>query len=331
MQDLVSVIVPVYNAEKYVQDCIKSIVGQTYKNIELILVDDKSTDHSLALMHKMQECDTRIRIVCHECNSGPGATRNTGISCSLGKWIFFVDSDDIIQSDMIETMVSCAEENDVECVVCNFDSNRMEGYFGEPKLISQEEYRQQYFEMFPPTTYVGSNCNKCYKSDIIKEHALFFDSEERFAEDFRFHVNYMDYVSKIYILPETFYLYNQHEQSLTTSGVFLEDGLMRYERLMEFGYNKFSAYMSEDKRKRYRSGYLRVISNTVFDTVNGGGNKQRIYQDMCKCFAAPFRKTMINEMKFDARYPDCIVWILMKLRMYKSIVYLFSLAYRIRK
>lgn len=331
MQDLISVIVPVYNAERYIQDCTKSILGQTYKNIELILVDDSSTDRSLSLMQELQSCDERIKIVSHEKNAGPGATRNTGILSALGKWIFFVDSDDVINSDMIETMVQCAEENSAECVVCNFCNSQIEGYLGEPKLISAEEYRQQYFEKFPPTTYVGSNCNKCYRSDIIKEHELFFDEKERFAEDFRFHANYMDHVSKIYIIPKAFYVYNQHADSLTTGSVLVEEGLIRYERLMAFGYNKFNTYMSEEKRKRYQSGYLRVIANTIFDVINGGGEEKKIHQDMRNCFASPLRKKRIKEMQFDYRYPYCIVWILMKLRMYRAIVILFSLANKMRK
>lgn len=332
MSELVSVIVPVYNAEKYIQDCVGSILAQTYKNLELILVDDCSTDHSLALIHELQDYDERIRLFCHKKNAGPGAARNTGISNALGEWIFFVDSDDTVKNNMVERMVQCATEQNAECVICNFEYNgRAEGYLGEPKLISQEEYRQEYFENFPPTTYVGSNCNKCYKRSIVEEKNLFFDEQERFAEDFRFHSVYMDYVSQIYIIPEILYIYNQHADSLSTGNILVEDGLLRYEKLMEFGESKFGVYMSKQKRKRYRSGYLRAISNTIFDAVNCGGEEKKIYQDMCNCFASPLRKKRIKEMQFDYQYPYFIVWILMKLRMYRTIVKLFSLVHRMRK
>lgn len=138
----ISVIVPVYNAEKYLEKCVESIINQTYKNLEIILIDDGSTDNSLAVCKKMEKKDTRIRVVVQE-NSGVAVTRNRGIQEATGEYIGFVDSDDYIDEDMYESLYRTIEETKTEYAICGIYhvyTNRTE----EPKerlkkVISREE------------------------------------------------------------------------------------------------------------------------------------------------------------------------------------------------
>lgn len=118
MSDLISVIVPVYNAEKYLDKCIQSILGQTYPHIELLLIDDGSTDSSGSICDRYLTVDTRVRVF-HKPNEGISATRNLGLDNANGDWIAFVDSDDWIERDMYEQMHSAAMNNKVEMVCCD--------------------------------------------------------------------------------------------------------------------------------------------------------------------------------------------------------------------
>lgn len=118
MSDLISVIVPVYNAEKYLDKCIQSILGQTYPNIELLLIDDGSTDSSGSICDRYLAGDTRVRVF-HKSNEGISAARNLGLDNAKGEWIAFVDSDDWIDADMYEDMYNAAIRNQADMVCCD--------------------------------------------------------------------------------------------------------------------------------------------------------------------------------------------------------------------
>lgn len=114
-QTLISVIIPVYNVEEYLRECVDSVLKQTYKNLEIILVDDGSTDSSGKICDEYAEKDSRITVI-HKKNEGPSKTRNTGLENANGKYIYFLDSDDYITEDAIETLVLTAESNQADLV-----------------------------------------------------------------------------------------------------------------------------------------------------------------------------------------------------------------------
>lgn len=118
-EDLVSVIVPVYNVENYLRECLDSIVAQTYRNIEVILIDDGSKDSSGEICDEYADKDNRIKVI-HKENGGVSAARDTGLDVAKGEWISYVDSDDYIEDTMLETLICLAKENDVELAMCSF-------------------------------------------------------------------------------------------------------------------------------------------------------------------------------------------------------------------
>ena len=123
----VSVIVPVYNTEKYLHRCIESILDQTYKMLELILIDDGSTDSSGIICDEVAQKDTRVKVL-HKKNEGAGEARNCGINIAQGEYICFVDSDDYISSRYIEIMLHAAEKYDCGIVQCDFLFGNEENY-----------------------------------------------------------------------------------------------------------------------------------------------------------------------------------------------------------
>lgn len=124
---IISVIVPVFNTEKYVEECIESIQNQTLRDIEIIIVDDGSTDNSKSIVLNMQRYDQRIKFFELNCNKGVGAARNLGIENSTGDYIAFVDSDDFIKKDMYEKLYREAENKNAEIVICDSDTYSSDG------------------------------------------------------------------------------------------------------------------------------------------------------------------------------------------------------------
>ena len=117
--DKISVVVPVYNVEKYLRKCIDSIINQTYKNLEIILVDDGSPDKCGEICDEYAKKDNRVKVI-HKKNAGVSSARNDGIDNATGEYIIFVDSDDWLEDNAIEIMVDKLNEYDYDCVFCNF-------------------------------------------------------------------------------------------------------------------------------------------------------------------------------------------------------------------
>lgn len=181
---LISVVVPVYNVEHYLKKCVDSICHQTYRNLEIILVDDGSTDCSGSLCDEFATSDSRIRVI-HKSNGGLSDARNAGMGLASGEWWMFVDSDDYIAPDTAETLLLAAVENHCEIAVCNmmriYEDGKQEPFYcpvTEPTIWAGE----QRFE----TLRQPSVCNKLFRADLFKE--LRFPKRKFYEDTFVYHV-----------------------------------------------------------------------------------------------------------------------------------------------
>lgn len=167
---LISVIVPIYNVEKYLDKCIESIVNQTYKNLEIILVDDGSPDNCPEICDKWAEKDNRIKVV-HKENGGAGSARNAGLEASSGEWIGFVDGDDSIDEDFYEALLDKSNDGYYDVVACGFkyiskDETRLsDNYYNEEHVFTKDELLTEYFD-FCKSQWV-SFCNKIIKKNCL--------------------------------------------------------------------------------------------------------------------------------------------------------------------
>lgn len=168
MKDLISVIVPVYNVKDYIKECLDSIINQTYKNIEIIIVDDGSTDSSGKICDEYAKKDKRIQVI-HQPNSGLAASRNNGISLSRGKYLSFIDSDDIIHSQMIELLHKELINNNCDISICKFQlfrdkyTEKNENYNIE--IMNQTEFLKKLMIDKKITSHAW---NKLYRKAIFK-------------------------------------------------------------------------------------------------------------------------------------------------------------------
>lgn len=213
----ISVIVPVYNAERYLARCIDSILTQTYNNFELILVDDGSTDCSGKICDKYAKADARIKVV-HKENGGVSTARNAGIDIAKGEYITFIDSDDFVEREFFKYTFNAAQKSKADCVTAgirywyednskNKDCVLTEAYFDVTKDLNKhftELHEQHAFDAM----YA-----KLYKSKIIQSFGLRFDTSYAIFEDGIFVSNYLSHCRLCYFVGQVFYNYVQHDFS----------------------------------------------------------------------------------------------------------------------
>jgi glycosyltransferase involved in cell wall biosynthesis len=252
MENLVSVIVPVYNAEKFLSRCIQSILNQTYKNFELILVDDGSTDDSAKIIEKFSKTDGRI-VALKQKNSGVSSARNAGLEIAKGEWIAFVDADDWIDADAYEILVKTALERQADLVLYQFKFESAEG--NEIPLKSDETEREIFVqnEKFP--WYRNLSWSMLIKRPLIFENSLRFPREISIGEDRCFSYSCYGVAKKIWSLPNQFYHYCANPESATRSGFSMKkfDDDVRSMNLLE-------EFLAERKIKKLKpSIFLRKV------------------------------------------------------------------------
>ncbi|MDY5917706.1 MAG: glycosyltransferase [Treponema sp.] len=203
MNELITVIIPVYNVEKYLDKCLDSVVNQSYKNLEIIIVNDGSTDSSLEVCKKYESVDERIKIISKQ-NEGQSFARKTGFCSANGKYIVFVDSDDWLDSDYCEYLYNIAENAKADIATCTYYINDdiSKETFSALELEEKDILRSYY--NFP---YIKCCVwNKIYKRMILQED--FFDNDVRTTEDVIFTCKALLAAKKIVCTAESKYHYN---------------------------------------------------------------------------------------------------------------------------
>lgn len=264
----VSIIVPIYNAEKSIARCIDSILSQEYTDFELILCDDGSTDKSGQIIDEYREKDERIRVL-HKENTGVSDTRNQGIAVAKGKYIQFLDADDWITVDATKLLVRTMKEGGCDLVISDFyrvigERISHKGDIDADGILTQEEFAE-YMMVNPADFYYGVLWNKLYKREIIEKYHLKMDESVSWCEDFLFNLEYLLHTKRIAALQVPIYYYMKTEGSLATQGINLSKTIKMKISVFEY-YNDFykHVYEEEDYEKR-RLGVYRFLIDTATD------------------------------------------------------------------
>ena len=240
-QPLVSIILPVYNAQNHLARCVGSICAQTYRNIEIIILNDGSKDQSLPVCEEFRQKDPRILLV-DKANSGVSDTRNLGLKLASGKYVEFVDSDDYLDPDFTERLVAAAEENEADFVIGPYKMvipagaskpeqvlDKIQDELGVMSVARPPEVREYGFLpagvydkdtfalrlMDKPASYFYSVLwNKLYRRDILTGNDIQFVSEMRWAEDLVFNLRYIQYAERFVAIDKPGYYYVQNPQSI---------------------------------------------------------------------------------------------------------------------
>ena len=220
---LISIIVPVYNVDKYLSKCIDSIISQTYNEIELILVDDGSPDNSPKICDEYARKDNRI-IVIHKENGGVSSARNAGLDIAKGEYIGFIDPDDYIVSDMYECMVNAIEKYNFDMVVCGYDYIDENGNVTRPykiksdEILTQKQFVSMQFDM-PPTVRHGV-VNKLFRKSLFS--GIRFPENMHSSEDVYVICSYVKKISDCVFIHKPLYKNLVRNGSATHGGLSVE-------------------------------------------------------------------------------------------------------------
>lgn len=265
-QPKVSIIVPVYNVEKYLERCINSLKSQTLEDIEIILVDDSSTDSSLEICNAAAMEDSRIKVI-HKANEGAGKARNAALEIAMGEYIGFVDSDDFVGEDMFEILCAKAEKYNSDLVMSGV-------LFVDGNMFSQEGecVRKNYFdkdthfetdedlkklrmgivgatpEDADDSKYGMSIWKNLFRHEIIKKNSITFESErEMLSEDALFMIDFISCIGKATGINEAFYNYCRNEDSISKS--YKKD---RFEKSLVFVAEVEKRFKKDTDQKEYQ-------------------------------------------------------------------------------
>lgn len=254
----ISVIVPVYNVEKFLCRCLDSVINQSLKEIEIICINDGSTDSSPDILNSYAPKDPRIKIINKE-NDGLSCARNDGIKIAKGEYISFIDSDDWIAADFLEKLYNTAKKHDADIAVCGIKRVK-KNKESQMLLIEDEEVAEKlqdkvYLCDIPSHCYVW---NKIYRTSELLKHNLFFEPH-RFYEDRCFTIEVLINLKKVVSVPDVYYYYYKNKNSIVQRKIerFEADSDYTYAKLLEI-MDKHNLKMSE-RIKKYK-----ILGLTIF-------------------------------------------------------------------
>lgn len=258
--DKVSIIVPVYKCQNYIEKCVQSILNQKYKNIELILILDGVFDQSVEICRKYAKDDSRI-IVVEKQNEGVSIARNTGIEKCTGKWICFIDSDDWIEENYISFLVEEAQKYNYDIFICGYyteygNKRTPNGFFSYNEHLFTEEDRIDLIKSCiintdisnkNSTTNVGVPWAKIYKTDFIKENNLKFVPGLKRMQDMVFNINAFSVANKIAYKEVYLYHYLKNPQSSTVAyRSDYSDTMLQVDAELKKFIKKYNQYCSDE-------------------------------------------------------------------------------------
>lgn len=249
MRPMVSIIVPIYNAEQYLRRCVDSILNQEYTNYELLLVNDGSTDASGDICEEYGDQDPRVIVIQKE-NTGVSDSRNRALDRARGKYLQFLDSDDWITPDATRLFVRAAEEYGCDMVISDFyrvvgERLSPKGDIEEEGVLTREEFAAHMMEN-PADFYYGVLWNKLYRRDIVEEHKLRMDTDISWCEDFMFNLEYIRYAKVFYALHAPIYYYVKRKGSLASQGINISKTVKMKLNVFEY-YNNFYKHVLEEE------------------------------------------------------------------------------------
>ena len=341
-KNLISVIIPVYNCQKYVGRCLLSVINQTYGNIEIIIIDDGSTDSSLSVIKSRD--DSRMKVI-NSRHRGVSIARNIGIENSNGDFIFFIDADDFLESDALELLMK--NQNGADLVIGDFKKIR-EGdassgnarVFRESKLLNKRDIIDYVKKFLTKTNKfpLFDNCwGKLFKAPIIKENKVFFDVNLCTSEDVAFNFDYLKYVEKVFFLNKPIYNHLVRDNFLSASLFFQKEPeeLFGYRKafnsVLKFFENCYFGYdIYFNVNKEIANAY---VNYTIIQLIRCCGqitekNREKIYK---------FIRSLVNEtrLRYCLRFynplkgDSKIIPLLIKLKFIMMIIWICK--YKARK
>ena len=273
MNHLISIIIPTYNVENYISKGLYSCINQTYKNIEIIVVDDGSIDNTCNIVEEYIKKDNRIHLYKKD-NTGVSATRNLGINKANGDYCIFLDSDDWLVDNTIEVLVNNINDNDL--VMCSY-SNYVNDKFKEARHYDSIILGKNYILICASKKeyHLDSSCFKLFDLNIIKNNHIYFDESITNIEDGLFVFNYLHYIRKSKYIDELLWIVNKREGSVT-SRPFSESRLTSIDAIHKMIDDFNNNYDTHQNLLLYLAQTLRYVIISMFYSNDKGKYKELI-------------------------------------------------------
>lgn len=301
----VSIIIPVYKAEKYIRTCLDSVLNQTYRDLEVIVIDDESPDECGAICEEYAKADQRVKVI-HKKNEGVSKARNTGLNIATGDYVQFVDSDDYLEPHMTETLVTAMEDGQADLVLCGFyeknlNFSKTSKADEEPGIYSQEQFIKNIMKN-PYSFHYGVLWNKLFKGEYLRK--LRFSEEMDFGEDFIFNLQYLKYTEKIKVIVDTLYYYIRYntdslmyvqtvgKEEVETYLRYLEKRLLIFHKYREF-YKEMQLY--ENCKNQVNDYLLKVYTSEKIEICRRSMSRG----DKKRCLALLETNADVVQMKKD--------------------------------
>lgn len=344
----VSIIVPIYNVENYLQQCLDSIINQTLQDLEIICVDDCGTDKSMDIVNQYAKHDKRIKIISHPHNMGQGAARNTGIKAAQGEYVGFVDSDDFIALNYFEKLYTAAIENNADLVQTDFiyyyaETNTYKPFEFKDKIAKFDSRKQKLnsWEIY----LVSSMCwNKLCRRSMLKNHHIICP-EGVYWEDNLFCMRAAEYANIIIPVSGTIYYYRQRSNStikLTNIKVHFDLVKVMHELVVYLNTLNMPKddylFMLNIFMERMQTEYKKLCQNKHNATIQQEYMTQwkdiievSKYPDACRIFFKKYKKknTTAIHMFFKNIIQSCLALFKITGAVIKLIILIFARSYRL--
>lgn len=327
----VSIIVPNYNTERYIEECLLSLINQTYKNCEIIIVDDCSTDKSIDICVSFEQRFSNVKLIKHKINKGIEQTRNDGINEASGEWIIFLDSDDTLELNAIELLLNINEFNNVDIIYFAFALVNNNEIFQEIHCkIESKKYNS--FEFFNnlfsniPISIISCIGNKLYRSSLIKKNNIAFDIKYKYNEDLVFAINMLQVANRIGYVDRALYKYLKRTDNSSSS---YRPNMYQTMCISRLALKSFLVENNiyELKREYYQQYWLDLIySSLVNEYQYNKKNFKNTYFTIIEDFHTKEMIDILIKVKMRLDYKLVLYCINKKLyKLLKFFLYLFSI------
>lgn len=330
---LITVIVPVYNSEKYLSQCIESILNQTFTQFELLLINDGSTDKSPEICQAYANRDSRVHVLTQK-NQGVSAARNRGLKEAQGSYLTFVDSDDYIDDVLLERAYNAILETDADLYM----SGLVTEFFSDDKIIVKKimsaNGSKQYFikdllddiDIFYPISYLFGPCCKLWKRQILENGCIRYQEDMDFIEDFMFNIETISWVKKVILSDEICYHYRKESKD-SLSSKFHPKYYEQYTYTYDCFRNMLQKYGCLSRTKKhfegiYFSGLVSAIAESFLDPNAPKQAQKEIIDKVAKNIY--ISKMKLWETKDITTYKQKIIFIMIKLKLTAPLFYLLK-------
>ena len=291
----VSIVVPVYNVEKYLQSCIDSLVSQTYLNLEIILVDDASTDNCPAICDEAARKDGRIKVI-HKNNGGAASARNAGLNIVTGDYVCFVDSDDYVENKYIQRLVNVLEQENADAAVCGFwylyrDHLEKKGFSGIHTVMNQTDYLQRFLTDWT----CGLIWNKIFRKETLKD--VRFTEGHKIDDEFFTYKVIMN-CKRVVLFEDPLYYYRMRATSVMSASSTYEERLLLDK--IEYTQERFENVIN--RYPQLTQAYLEDLANSLIRFKRQSTYFSVAYSEVKKLIVKYQKRILVSNLNLKLKY-----------------------------